>query len=205
MPEEHSRIDESFSIPLGDLISFVSTLTPKEELAKAVFDAEKEQGKSNAEALQTTKETAAIAEVATKADRKVAQRRKSAVAKVRKAVLEQAPDLAAQTFHMDDDSFLIFMENYAEDHHDSITSEFLAQNLAFEQEMLRIYRQAEREFEALPLSEKAKHYAMAAKEAAGEYANEFAADPLGHTKALAGDLGYFALDIATPGGIDPAM
>lgn len=202
--EEHFRSDDSFTVPVGDLITVASTLSPNEELAKTIFDVEKEQGTSDAEALQITQETAVIAEVTKRTEQKIVNRKKVAVAKIRQAVLEQSPELAAQTFHMDDDSFVNFVEQYAYDHKNISLSTYLtAISIEVEQARREILLEAARQFEALPLSEKAKHYAEAAREATLEYANDFATDPFEHTKTLASELGYFALDMAVPGGIEP--
>ena len=202
--EEHFRSDDSFTVPFGDLITVASTLSPNEELAKTIFDVEKEQGTSDAEALQITQETAVIAEVTKRTEQKIVNRKKVAVAKIRQAVLEQSPELAAQTFHMDDDSFVNFVEQYAYDHKNISLSTYLtAISIEVEQARREILLEAAHQFEALPLSEKAKHYAEAAREATLEYANDFATDPFEHTKTLASELGYFALDMAVPGGIEP--
>jgi hypothetical protein len=57
----------------------------------------------------------------------------------------------------------------------------------------------------MPLSEKARRYAIAAKDAMVEYACGFVNDPLGSVGDLALDTAYLAGDLATPGGIDAPL
>jgi outer membrane lipoprotein SlyB len=70
VPEEHSRIDNSYTIPLGDLLAVASHLSPREELAKSVFEQEKSAGKSDKEAMQTVRE---VKEALDKQEEKIAK------------------------------------------------------------------------------------------------------------------------------------
>lgn len=107
-----------------------------------------------------------------------------------------------KAFSMDDAELFVFMSEYSQYHRDSISSEFLMLDAIFQRQQQQIYADAQRQFEAMSLSEKARHYALEAKDATVEYTSEFADDPLGHSKDLALGTAYFAGDLITPGGLD---
>jgi hypothetical protein len=121
---------------------------------------------------------------------------------LRQAVAEKSPELVMKTFDMKDAEFFAFMSEYSQSHIDSISSEFLLQDAILERQRRQIYADAQRQFEAMPLSEKAMRYAIAAKDATMEYASEFADDPCGHAIDLTLGTAYFAGDLAVPGGLE---
>jgi hypothetical protein len=106
---------------------------------------------------------------------------------------------------MSDDEFLSFMSRYSQTCRDSLANEFILQSIIFEHRQREAYGEAKRELEVMSLSEKARRYAVAAKDAMVEYACGFVNDPLGSVGDLALDTAYLAGDLATPGGIDAPL
>ncbi len=52
--------DHPFTVPVGDLLAIDSKLNKRQELAKEVYQKEKAEGKSDAEALQVCREATSI-------------------------------------------------------------------------------------------------------------------------------------------------
>ena len=202
--EERQKRDHSFTVPLGDLFTIASKLNERQALAKEVYQKEKSEGKSDAEAMQVVTAVSKVADELEEADAKVEEKRLEVASRLRQRVTADSAEIRGQTIGMDDEQFLDFMFAYTlqHDEEDAAVQELIKETNAFAAEQQRIYRRAKSNLAMMSWFGRASAYARAARDVADECLQEFRADPVGRTVDTTLNTLEFAGDLLLPGGVE---